>query len=116
MVQSVTSGLNTPSHAVMFDSYYPNSNRRIKATYSNGLFGPGSMMHNVGYGYDPIFDNSFRFVGNAADSARWTREYNELMQNRPLVEHAMGGKVHKKYKYPYINVKRNGGRISLETL
>lgn len=87
-----------PIHAVMFNGYQNNNTQDedqvIDASYSNGTVGDNSMRHQVKYPYHPGRDNAFRFVGNAADSARWTREYNELYNK--LANYKVGGKLIKR--------------------
>ena len=68
----------TPQHAIMYMSEAENSQdweegHFVKATYSNGDYGKEAIRRNENMPYWPKHDNLFRFVGNAADSARWIR-------------------------------------------
>lgn len=76
MIQSVDS-VTGPFHSVMYKGP-DDSGLYVRAVYSNGQVGEGSMIRNGLYHYDPDEDNVFRFVGNAKDSARWTREFNNI--------------------------------------
>ena len=87
-----------PVHAYMYMGESEEGDKNygeylVKGSYSNGDFGKDAMRRNSPIWYNPSIDNLFRFVGNAADSARWTKEYNELMQNGPIVEKALGGRL-----------------------
>lgn len=83
MIQSINYGV--PNHVVMFmensddDEYkgYDKNYKNIIASYSNGGYYPSDMRRNSIYPYAPDIDNVFRFVGNAADSAQWKKDYEE---------------------------------------
>ena len=76
MIQSVNDN-GIPYHSVMYKEPEKGSDIFIRAVYSNGLVGEGSMIKDGLYGYDQN-DNIFRFVGNAADSARWIKEFQNI--------------------------------------